>query len=255
MVIITGAIYLCTEQRFPTERLFQLFTSFKKKFPCLQSRDMGSEVHVESLRDLETQEHVVRYQLPVFVRNRSDSMSIHSSDSESSSSQKNSKGYFNKSTLPIRLIIIDSIAAPFRGEATPISYPARSQALTAMSDSLKELAHHENCAVVCINQISDFVSNGSEESSFEPIRVDDPRGAQMIQGGGKGRVVPTLGLSWSNCINVRISLARWNEIREGPSKEQVQTLRRTMKIEFAPHWPNAECEFRITENGIEGVMV
>ena len=103
-------------------------------------------------QDIETLIHLLDYQLP------------HSIDTIREQS------LLTPTTLPIKLIILDSIAAPFRvaHETNNGGFIQRSKDMGAVIDKLKRLAGENVCAVVVVNQVSD---------------VFDERGGSKIFGG------------------------------------------------------------------------
>ena len=90
-------------------------------------------------QDIETLIHLLDYQLP------------HSIDTIRAQSLA------TPTTLPIKLIILDSIAAPFRvaHETNNGGFIQRSKDMGAVIDKLKRLAGENGCAVVVVNQVSD----------------------------------------------------------------------------------------------------
>ena len=93
----------------------------------------------------------------------------------------------------VKLVIIDSIAALFRHEFNADESIQRAKSLWRQANSLKLLSER-NVAVVVINQVSDLFHD-------TPIM-----GTNLVPSSRK--VVPTLGLTWSNCVNTRVQLSR-----------------------------------------------
>lgn len=89
--------------------------------------------------DLESQDHILRYQVPVAVRRHG-----------------------------IRLIILDSVAANYRaeferpgggnGQNSGANMAQRSSELVKLGQLLRDLARNENCAIVVANQVADRFS-------------------------------------------------------------------------------------------------
>lgn len=93
--------------------------------------------------DLESQDHILRYQVPVAVRRHG-----------------------------IKLIILDSVAANYRaeferpgagnGKNSGANMAQRSSELVKLGQLLRDLAREENCAIVVANQVADrFAGSGS----------------------------------------------------------------------------------------------
>uniref|UniRef100_A0A0D9VH67 RecA family profile 1 domain-containing protein n=1 Tax=Leersia perrieri TaxID=77586 RepID=A0A0D9VH67_9ORYZ len=135
--------------------------------------------------------------------------------------------------LPVRLIVVDSIASLFRADfdASPADLRRRSALFFRISAKLKELAHRHQCVVVVTNQVVDV--------------VEGEQGNTVAWSSGR-RVSPALGLAWANCVNTRLFLTR---DADGPGGG----ARRRMKVAFAPHLPERACEFVIRRDGVFGV--
>ena len=72
------------------------------------------------------------------------------------------------------------------------------------------------------------------------------------------KVLPALGLSWSNIVMTRIMLTRTEKTIPLRSKEtrQFQDTTaniRTMETIFSPHMPNRICYYTIDEEGVKGM--
>ncbi|CAB4313817.1 unnamed protein product [Prunus armeniaca] len=85
----------------------------------------------------------------------------------------------NHTRLPVKPIVIDSIAVLFRSQyqTTPADLKRRSKIFFKISGILKALANKFGLAVVVTNQVVDFT----------------------------GPHDPALGLAWAHCINSRVS--------------------------------------------------
>jgi DNA-repair protein XRCC3 len=157
-----------------------------------------------------------------------------------------------KTQLPVKLIVIDSIAALFRSEFenTPAELKRRSSLFFKISGKLKSLAERFGLAVVVTNQIVDLVV----PEGVNGLRVGNL--ARLYSSGR--RVCPALGLAWANCVNSRLFLSRNEEIekeenRLADSNHLSTRTRRQLHVVFAPHLPAASCEFVITREGVFGV--
>jgi len=145
---------------------------------------------------------------------------------------------------PIRLIVLDSITALFRGAETAFSSTSaglthRSRLLCSIADKLKALAVEYDMAVVVINQVSDVFnklpqsiptfSQSSGPSQIQPSQAQsaydfstqfytDPgpeppmlysTQARWFSGLSQGyRKEASLGIVWANAINTRVMLSR-----------------------------------------------
>ncbi|CBI17834.3 unnamed protein product, partial [Vitis vinifera] len=160
------------------------------------------------------------------------------------------------SHLPVRLIVIDSIAALFRGEFenTPFDLKRRSSLFFKISGKLKALAERFGLAVVVTNQVVDFVG---QAGGLNGLRVGN---LGSLWSSGR-RVCAALGLSWANCVNSRLFLSRNEEIvgevtglgGVGAGDTVSRLTRRHLHVIFAPHLPESSCEFVISREGVLGV--
>ncbi|XP_024515864.1 DNA repair protein XRCC3 homolog [Selaginella moellendorffii] len=101
---------------------------------------------------------------------------------------------------PVRLLLIDSVAASFRSNRTEMVI--RSRSLFQLSAKLKKLAHDYDVAVLVTNQVMDCV-DGSKGIQIGNL-------LELVSSGR--RIAPALGLSWAHCINTRLFLSRRDEL-------------------------------------------
>lgn len=156
--------------------------------------------------------------------------------------------------LNIKLIVIDSVAALFRGEFdnTPLELKRRSSMFFKISSKLRFHARKFGLAIVVTNQVVDVMG------SSDNLRIGN---SVSLCSSGR-RVSAALGLSWANCVNIRLFMWREDEklgVLEGEREEEeggsfgnTQT-RRFIRVVFAPHLPDSSCEFLIRREGIFGV--
>ncbi len=150
----------------------------------------------------------------------------------------------DSSSLPVRLIIIDSIAFHFRAvtPTDPSYYVQRTKTLTALAAYLGDLAQQHNLAVVVINQMTTKMSNGNSGTS----------------------VVPALGESWAHSTATRLLLSKEERLtmKESPTiddnddetmRRRVRSDLRTCSLIKSAHKPNGRANYRILEEGIRGV--
>ncbi|KAG7355660.1 DNA repair and recombination protein radA [Nitzschia inconspicua] len=158
--------------------------------------------------------------------------------------------------LPVRLIVIDSIAFHFRA-VTPTDaqyYIQRAKTLTQLAAYLGDLASHYNLAVVAINQMTTKIvqtKGGSSSSSSNTLSTN----------------VPALGESWAHATTTRL-LLKMKEFLVAettttpdddhtPRKEDTYPpqLRqdRTCTLVKSPNRPPGTVPFRITKDGIRDI--
>ena len=93
-------------------------------------------------------------------------------------------------TFPVRLLIVDSIAAPTKRDFGADSAPQRAAAVFQCAQILKRLADQLNLAVVVINQVGLGQENNSMDSSTRSSDNVSVRAA--------------LGTSWYHCVSTRL---------------------------------------------------
>jgi DNA repair protein RAD57 len=244
-----SAIYISTEAALPTSRLHQMLRQnpVLSKLPAKEQPSLSQILSIQT-PDLESQEHILRYQLPVAIKRQN-----------------------------IGLVVVDSIASNYRaefdhnrkkdvdktGENDKLpegkTMADRRSQLVQLGTFLRELARSDDITIIVSNQVADRMSPilYSQPASTlgitpDPLSLDH----QMcwFTGWGDHRndlsnlKTPSLGLVWTNQISARIALtkaARSN--REGKT-------RRWFRLVFAP-WaaPTRErgIEYEITTAGIK----
>ncbi|KAL7549277.1 hypothetical protein ACHAWF_012553 [Thalassiosira exigua] len=102
--------------------------------------------------------------------------------------------------LPVRLIVIDSVAAPIRRDFDMMGSSSnagaqRASALFKIAKRLKQLAHDHKVAVVVVNQVgSSSMFSRSNHQRNNTLDVQD------------GEFVASLGTAWQYCVTTRIVL-------------------------------------------------
>ncbi|XP_072983342.1 DNA repair protein XRCC3 homolog [Typha latifolia] len=155
------------------------------------------------------------------------------------------------SPLPIRLVVVDSVAALFRSDFdnNASDLKRRSSLFFKIASKLKEQARRFGSVVVVTNQVVDVMSN---EEGTNGVRIGNYR--ELLSSGR--RVCPALGLSWANCVNTRLFLSRSDEVVGNGESDGLcvsTRTRRRMQVVFAPHLPASSCEFEIKKDGVLGV--
>ncbi|XP_021832472.1 DNA repair protein XRCC3 homolog [Prunus avium] len=155
--------------------------------------------------------------------------------------------------LPVKLIVIDSIAALFKSQyqTTPADLKRRSEMFFKILGTLKALANKFGLAVVITNQVVDFIG---PHDGVNGVRLGN---LECLHTSGR-RVSATLGLAWAHCINSRVFLARHLQSvgvnsRNAPSPTISTQTHRTFDLVFALHLPHASAEFVIKKEGVVGV--
>ncbi|KIW37888.1 uncharacterized protein PV06_09870 [Exophiala oligosperma] len=253
-----GTIYVSTEAPLNTARLSQILTSHPE-YESLPPAERPSldYVHAIATNDLEAQEHILRYQLPVAIRR------------------------FN-----IGLIVLDSVAANFRAEhesRTAAGLAERAIELSKLGNTLRRVAIENNAVVVVTNQVADRfedirpILRSSSPASSSPSMstpnlsttvVDSRRETQSLdhqqrfftgwgdQPGEKRTQLknPALGLAWTNQISARIVLKMESERQEymGGNIWRDRKKSRTLRLVFAP-WASPTSDPIPYEIGMPGI--
>ncbi|CAI6330397.1 unnamed protein product [Periconia digitata] len=129
-----SAVYISTEAPLATTRLTQLLSSHPSLVALPQTKKPSlSRILSIQTPDLESQEHILRYQLPVAIKKHN-----------------------------VGLVVLDSVAANFRAEFDkdssrngPASMAKRSAQLVHLGALLRDLARTENISIVVANQVAD----------------------------------------------------------------------------------------------------
>lgn len=151
--------------------------------------------------------------------------------------------------LPIKLIVIDSVAALFRSEFdnNPKDLKRRSSLFFKISSKLKAQAVKYGAAVVITNQVVDVMDSYASDSA---LRIGN---SECLYSSGR-KVCAALGLSWAHCVNIRLFLWREEERVVVECGEEAETRqRRFIRVVFAPHLPDSSCQFVIKREGVFGI--
>ncbi|TPX34777.1 hypothetical protein SeLEV6574_g08256 [Synchytrium endobioticum] len=239
-----GAIWVATEQQFPSTRLYHIVSTLQQKYNSLNGFDPGNFVAILPLKDLETQDHILIYHLSQIVE-----------------------------TFQAGLVVIDSIASNFRAdESAGKDALVRAKSLYEVGASLKKLAKEKGIVVLCLNQVTSVVDskNQSTLSGYSKTQDDGVAEGWQFTPGGKreymlpfaaahpepghsGNIMPALGFTWSNIVNMRIQLSRGTDdfiIIDDNDNAPAESLVRTLKVHFAPHLGPSKVHFFITQGGI-----
>jgi DNA repair protein RAD57 len=270
-----STIYMSTEAQISTKRLNQILSSHQRLCSLsVSARPSLDNVRSIPIQDLEAQEHILEYQIPIMVQR------------------------FN-----VGLVIIDSVAANYRaehGSSVPKDLANRATQLTKLGRMLRRLALTDNLAVVVANQVSDRFESMADRAvpnalSSSPSITSSPASQaqnnwngtnqrdqlradtmsldhqqRFFTGWGDDPVItadnlktPALGLGWTNQIAARIVLkmegsrvvdraANGPEDNLGGNLWRDRKKRRFLSLVFAP-WVSGTfkpVEFEITKGGI-----
>ncbi|XP_030659626.1 DNA repair protein XRCC3 isoform X3 [Nomascus leucogenys] len=204
-----GAVYICTEDAFPHKRLQQLMAQqprLRTDVPgeLLQKLRFGSQIFIEHVADVDTLLECVNKKVPVLL----------------------SRGM-------ARLVIIDSVAAPFRCEFDSQASAPRARRLQSLGAALRELSSAFQSPVLCINQVTEAMEE--QGAAHGPLGFWDER------------VSPALGITWANQLLVRLLADRLRE-----EEAALGCPARTLRVLSAPHLPPSSCSYTISAEGVRG---
>nr|XP_027813255.2 DNA repair protein XRCC3 isoform X2 [Ovis aries] len=199
-----GAVYVCTEDAFPSRRLQQLIAQqqrLRADVPAdvISKIKFGHQIFIEHAADVDTLLQCVSEKVPVLL----------------------ARGM-------ARLVVIDSVAAPFRCEFDGAALALRAQRLLALGAELRRLSCAFRSPVLCVNQVTEAIE--------EQDSVAGPPGTS-----------PALGITWANQLLVRLLADR-----QCPEEVPLVPPGRTLRVVFAPHLPPSSCSYTITAEGVRG---
>ncbi|XP_063296019.1 DNA repair protein XRCC3 isoform X1 [Pelobates fuscus] len=163
-----GAVYICTEDAFPSKRLHQLIKCQQKlrsSVPpdIIKKIQFGDGIFIEHAADIEMLTDCITKKVPILLLRGA-----------------------------VRLIVIDSIAALFRCEFAARDAVLKAKHVQTLGAKLHELSSRFRTPVLCINQITDTVGDSVQDN----LGLKDRKGS------------PALGISWSNQLLVRMIVTR-----------------------------------------------
>lgn len=178
-----GAIYISTETAFPSKRLQQLMESSEIAKTYSISGDVIFVNHIATIDELEL---CLQRKIPVL-------MNAHK----------------------IGLLVIDSVAAPYRVEDWK---GGRARNLRNVGRQLHELCKNDDLCVICINQVSAVIDNHSYISEDADEQA-------------------ALGFTWSSMITTSLYFYR-------------RLASRYACVMLASHLPKSTFQFEVYESGV-----
>ncbi|KAM6335618.1 DNA repair protein XRCC3 isoform 2-T2 [Podargus strigoides] len=212
----SGAVYICTEDVFPSKRLQQLIDQQHKlradvPAEIIQKIKFGNSIFVEHAADLDTFHNCITKRISLLL----------------------TRGM-------VRLVVIDSIAALFRCEFGVSDSVMKAQYLQTFGAQLHSLSTRFRTPIMCINQVTDAVSEAeAAQCSYSVV--------------GK-RVSPALGITWANQLLMRVVVSRGAQPEQVPGVVSHRTgTVRTLRVVFAPHLPPSYCYYIVKLEGVKGI--
>ncbi|XP_034186332.1 DNA repair protein XRCC3 [Osmia lignaria lignaria] len=182
-----GAVYICTESIFPSRRLQELIQKLDvtKKYGI--NGDLIFVEHISTIDELET---CLLHRIPILM-----------------------------SVKKIGLIVIDSIAAPYRVEDWKDESNNRSKSLRTIGQQLHKLCKYNIC-IVCINQVTAVIHNNLLDNNVNER--------------------PALGTTWLSMITNSIYFYRINSLRYAC-------------VKLSSNLPEITISFEIQGSGVKAV--
>ena len=140
------------------------------------------------------------------------------------------------SKMNLDLIIIDSIAAPFRSEFETFDVDKRRERVKQIHKLgiiLHKLSRFLDIPIIVTNQVT-AVMDQLHENFGRPV-------------------LPCFGLNWASYVHTRLFLSRTDLILKNNSKVE-QRLRKA-EVDFSPVIPNNIVHFIVDDRGIHGVDI
>lgn len=122
-----GTLYICTEDAFPSKRLYQMienFTSRHGKKICNHG-NLGDRIFIEHVSDFEGLMECLEKKADLLLKSAS-----------------------------VKLIVLDSVAAHFRSDYEGHEMYKRAQHISSVGSLLYKYTHQYHIPVVCINQVT-----------------------------------------------------------------------------------------------------
>ncbi|CAH8554479.1 unnamed protein product [Schistosoma mattheei] len=141
----------------------------------------------------------------------------------------------------IRLIVVDSIALPFRYDFDDI--PQRNRLLASVTQMLLCVAGRQQAAVILTNQITTkFDAKNLNSEQFDCVMEEEKVVKEQCRNDQNSYLVPALGDSWGHICSLRVFLTR------------LTTGVRQVKLLKHPGRPYGVGYYQITTGGIRDLV-
>ncbi|NXI36969.1 XRCC3 protein, partial [Galbula dea] len=221
----SGAVYICTEDVFPSKRLQQLIAQqqqLRAEVPgeIIQKIKFGNSIFVEHAADLETFHNCITKRLSLLL----------------------SRGM-------VRLVVVDSMAALFRCEFGVSDSVTKARYLQTFGAQLHSLSTRFRTPVMCINQCN-FVTAEVIVFQFHTCR----NLCCFLYSAVDTKVSPALGITWANQLLMRLMVSRVSQLEQssGAASDHTGSVR-TLRVVFAPHLPPSFCYYTVKLEGVKGI--
>lgn len=279
-----GAIYVDTEKKLSLERLREMsehrkmaemqqqnffgdrggkdgaFFSFKLGEIVLDNLTLHQPGNSQELLDV-----LDELEYEILIRNQAAGSGI-TKQGDSDGADNTDANAMVPGKYPVRLLIVDSIAAPIRRDFGSGSAPKRASIVFQCAQKLKRLADQLHMAVVVINQVGSGDGGGGGEVNSS--RDTGTNNFNASAGGFSSEylyapVRAALGTSWHHCVSTRLLLetnvensveAHSHELDRNTHREHsMQTFsptKRKVTVTKSNRTEYGETHFRISTMGI-----
>eukprot|EP00794_Sanderia_malayensis_P020350 gene20350-22354_t len=219
-----GALFISTEDAFPTKRLHQLSLIMEKKFQ-LKDITLMDNIFIEHAADVNDLMSLIKQRVPCLLMNSK-----------------------------VKFIVIDSVAALFRVEYSINEAIERSKVLSEFGQQLHRISHKFRVAILCINQISDVLSKDGKGEDIGGRRVVPALGLPWSTFVTCRIMVMRTPYTLSTSKIAPESPQDECSTASKPSNYKQSSIIRKMKVLFAPHIGHNECHYVVEEDGVRGIQ-
>ncbi|XP_071789237.1 DNA repair protein XRCC3-like [Asterias amurensis] len=224
-----GAVYVCTEDVFPSKRLHQLIQTFQGRLDATESKHLrlGDNIFIEHVSERDQLSHCIKYRIPLLLQQSQ-----------------------------VKLIILDSLAALFRCEFSSGEAVKRAKHLQTLGAKLHHLGRVYGIPVVCVNQVTANMTPSSANNNKSNQR-------QLIPALGltwSNLVQTRLMLSRTDYqLTLDTSqhpenIERSRDIGDPEGLRSVTEVPvRSLEVVFAPHLPRDTCYYVVEADGVRGL--
>ena len=257
-----GSIYIDTEKKMSVLRLKEIAS---ERSNALGVVDRKKRAAIDSTKEKDPAEKVLENvtvhsllstrELLDTIDQLENEISHRNLEAEEHKHSGDSYGSYNSlpiKRLPVRLIIIDSIAAPIRRDYVITSVPSKSSSPNAaiqratvifqIARKLKQLADDFQLAVVVVNQVGTGFSSHGGGSGHRNDTLDTT----------DGEFTGSLGTAWQYCVSTRIALEHEEDAHR---LHQVQNQTRKAVITKSLVSKKAQFKYEVTMQGVRELFM
>jgi len=200
-----GAVYIDAEKKLSLIRLreiaFERILSDQNYVAQLQQQPHAHELAQQMLENVTVHPLLSTRELLDTLDQLENEIILRNSDAAAYKQRENTSNSSTK-RLPVRLIVVDSIAAPIRRDFDMMGSSSntavhRASAIFQIAKRLKQLAYDYQLAVVVVNQVGSSGGNKPSKNDFQRNNTLDIH---------DGEFTASLGTAWQYCVSTRIVL-------------------------------------------------